>query len=102
MHVNPNGPRFLWITIVTWHFANRMTLITFATVCLRGVVSGAEFPGTIRAALLAGAAFYCLGAIVGEIAKRAVEESVTMDFEKLLIAELEAKAEPQTSSESIE
>ncbi len=66
-----------------------MSMITFATVCLRGVISGAEFAGTIRTALLAGAVFYCLGALMGEIARRAVEENVQTEFEKLVTPESE-------------
>ncbi len=62
-------------------------MITFATVCLRGMLLGSEFPGTIRSALFAGAGFYCLGAIIGEIARRVVEESVQSEFEKLLAVE---------------
>jgi len=65
-------------------------MITFATVCLRGMLLGSEFPGTIRTALIAGAGFYCLGAILGEIARRVVEESVQSEFEKLLATETES------------
>jgi hypothetical protein len=65
-------------------------MIAFATVCLRGMLLGSEFLGTIHAALYAGAGFYCLGVIIGEIAKRVVEESVQSEFEKLLATELES------------
>ena len=68
---------------VVWQFATRVSMIAFATVCLRGMLLGSEFLGTIRTALLAGACFYCLGAILGEIARRVVEESVQSEFEKL-------------------
>ena len=74
-----------------------MSMITFATVCMRGVISGAEFAGTIQVALLSGAVFYCLGAIVGEIARRTVEESVQMEFDQLATLNLEpASGEPPT------
>ena len=72
---------------VAWQFATRISMITFATVCLRGMLSGSEFLGTIRTALFAGAGFYCLGVILGEIARRVVEESVQSEFEKLLATE---------------
>ncbi len=65
-------------------------MITFATVCLRGMLQGSEFLGTIRTALFAGAGFYCLGAIIGEIARRVVEESVQSEFEKLFATESES------------
>ena len=75
---------------VVWQFATRISMITFATVCLRGMLLGSEFLGTIRSALFAGAGFYCFGVIIGEIARRIVEESVQSEFEKLLAAKLES------------
>ena len=75
---------------MAWQFATRLAMITFATVCLRGMLLGSEFPGTIRSALYAGAGFYCLGVILGEIARRVVEESVQSELEKLLATELES------------
>ena len=65
-------------------------MISFATVCLRGMLLGSEFLGTIRTALFAGAGFYCLGVILGEIARRVVEESVESEFEKLLAMKSES------------
>ena len=86
----PKVPGSIRAKIVAWQFATRISMITFATVCLRGMLLGSEFLGTIRSALLAGAGFYCLGAIVGEIARRVVEESVQSELEKLFATESES------------
>jgi hypothetical protein len=68
---------------VAVQFASRLSLIAFATMSVRGIVTGADFEGALKTALLAAAAFYGLGLIVGEMARRVVEESVTKDLASL-------------------
>ena len=64
-------------------FAARLSLIAFAVVTLRGAIESAEFHGTMTAAMLAAAAFFGLGLVAGELARRTVEEIAHKEFEKL-------------------
>jgi len=61
-------------------FASRLSLIAFATVVLRGLLCGADFFGTIQTALVSLGTFYILGLVVGEAARRIVEENVKADL----------------------
>ena len=54
----------------------RLATIAFATALLQGVIGGAGFSNTLQSGLLALAIFYGLGWLTGEVARRAVEESV--------------------------
>jgi hypothetical protein len=68
---------------VATQFGYRLALIAFATATLRGALTGSDFEGTLHTALLAGAAFFVLGMICGELARRVVEEQVEAEFESL-------------------
>jgi len=65
---------------VATQFASRLSLIAFATVAIRGLLCGADFFGTIQTALVALGMFYILGLVVGEAARRMVEENVKADL----------------------
>ena len=62
-------------------FAVRLASIAFATATLQGVITGAGFQPTLKTALVVLAAFYGLGFLCGEIARRIVEESVAAGIE---------------------
>jgi hypothetical protein len=65
---------------VATQFASRLGLISFTTVTVRGLISGADFFDTIQTALVALGAFYVLGLIVGEAARRIVEENTRAEL----------------------
>ena len=65
-------------------FGYRLALIAFATAALDGALTGTDFEGSLRAALLAGGVFFVLGLICGELARRVVEEQVASELEQLL------------------
>ncbi len=69
-----------WDRTLSTQFAQRLALIAFATAVLRGLVCGADFFGTIQTALIAIGAFYALGWLVGEAARRLVEENLKVDL----------------------
>ena len=57
-------------------YAPRLALIAILTVIGRGLLGDGDFEGTVKTAAVAGAAFFALGLLVGEIAGRLVEEHV--------------------------
>lgn len=61
-------------------FAGRLALISFATSSLRGLYCGADFYGTIQAALVSLGVFYVLGLVIGEAARRIVEENLRAEL----------------------
>jgi hypothetical protein len=65
---------------VSTQFAGRLSLIAFATAVLRGLLGQADFFGTIQTALVSLGVFYVLGLIVGEAARRVVEENAKADL----------------------
>ena len=65
-------------------FACRLSLIAFATVSLRGVMTGGEFEGTLQTALAAAAAFYLFGMICGDLARRLAEEDARAEVERMI------------------
>jgi hypothetical protein len=71
---------------VASQFAYRLSLIAFTTTTVRGLLSGADFYGTIQAALLALAVFYAAGLLMGELARRVVEESVDAEIARNIAA----------------
>lgn len=75
-------------------FANRLALIGFATITVRGLLAGSDFQGTIQAALLAMAVFFAVGFVIGELARRVVEEAVDLEIARKLAAN--ATAPPAT------
>lgn len=68
-------------------FATQLALIAFSTASVRGLISGADFEGTLEAALIAMGVFYVLGFVFGELARRVVEECVESEFKRLAAAE---------------
>ncbi len=68
---------------MTKQFASRLALIAFAAASLRGLISGAAFQGTLQAALVAMAVFYGLGLVLGDLARRVVEEHVLAEWARL-------------------
>jgi len=68
---------------VAGQFAFRLSLIAFATASLRGLIAGVTFSGGLKTALAAAALFYCLGLIVGEMARRVIEEHVQAEFDRI-------------------
>ena len=65
-------------------FAFRLSLIAFATMAMRGLMTGGDFEGTMQSALLILALFFGLGWIIGELARRVVEEQVEAELPRLL------------------
>ena len=59
-------------------YAVRLALIAFATAAVQGLAARAAFEPALKLALAAAAAFYALGWLCGEMARRIVEESVQM------------------------
>ncbi len=68
------------VNLVATQFASRLALIAFATAALRGLFCEADFFGTIQTALVSLGAFYVLGLVMGEAARRIVEENVKADL----------------------
>ena len=60
-------------------FAPRLALIAVMTVFGRGMLAGGDFAGTVRTAAVAAVVFFVLGLLVGEIARRLIEEHVRGD-----------------------
>ncbi len=56
-------------------YAVRLALIAFATAAIQGLATRAAFEPALKLALAAAAAFYVLGRLCGEMARRIVEES---------------------------
>jgi hypothetical protein len=84
------------MTKVAAQFARRLALIAFATATLRGLICEADFFGTIQTALIALGALYLLGLIVGEVARRVVEETVRADLARQAGAASAANATAQS------
>ena len=75
-------------------FAYRLSLIAFATTTVRGLLSGADFYGTIQTALLALGLFCLVGLIIGELARRVVEESVDTQIARSIAAAAQQTTKP--------
>lgn len=65
-------------------FASRVSLIAFAATAIHGAMAGRGFSAAMKTALMTGAAFFLLGLIFGELARRLVEESVRTELEQSL------------------
>jgi hypothetical protein len=74
-------PVAAWKTAVAQEYAVRLALIAFATAAIQGLVTRAEFQPALKLALGAAFAFYVLGWLCGEMARRIVEESVQLNRE---------------------
>jgi hypothetical protein len=91
-------PGFSRTKLVAVQFASRLSLIAFATVSIRGLIAGTDFQGTIQTALIAMAAFYGLGLIFGELARRVIEENVHAEIARLRIETAELDSEDSSRS----
>lgn len=61
-------------------FAARLSLIAFATVTTEAVISGEAFQPGVKAALTALALSYAIGLVVGDLARRVIEENAAVEF----------------------
>ncbi|MBI3861713.1 MAG: hypothetical protein HY290_07440 [Planctomycetia bacterium] len=66
----------MWSSAVANDYAVRLALIAFATAVIQGLCTRAAFEPALKTALAATAAFYVLGWVCGEMARRLVEEGV--------------------------
>jgi predicted translin family RNA/ssDNA-binding protein len=69
---------------VALHTACRLALIAFATVALRGVLDGSEFRTVLILAIKIGTAFFGIGLIIGELARRLLEDLVNSKIRKVI------------------
>jgi hypothetical protein len=65
-------------------FASRLSLVAFATAAARGLLASTPFAAAIYSALVAGAAFYGIGLLLGDLARRLVEEHARSEFERII------------------
>ena len=65
---------------------------------VRGILTGADFEGALKAALIAATIFYGFGLLLGELARRVIEENVAREL-AMLDADI-AKTQPPTASKS--
>ena len=63
-------------------FAYRLALIACATALARGAIGGLDFRGTVQTALVVLAAFFGLGLVLGELARRVIEEHVQTEWRR--------------------
>jgi hypothetical protein len=61
---------------VPQQYATRLALIAILTVIGRGLLGDGDFAGTVKTAAVAAVAFFGVGLLVGEIARRLIEEHV--------------------------
>jgi hypothetical protein len=76
--------------VVAKQFAVRLSLIAFATASIHGLLAGSDFEAAVNTSLIAMAAFYALGLVGGELARRLVEETVEMEMARIRAAEHES------------
>src|SRR5580704_14748987 len=74
------------LNLVATQFAKRLALIAFATAALRGLVCEADFFATMQTALVSLGAFYVLGLVLGEAARRIVEENIKSELARQMEA----------------
>lgn len=61
-------------------YAARLALIAFATANVQGLLSKSDLFSTLQTGLLVAVIFFVLGVIIGDLARKAVEESVEKDL----------------------
>ena len=83
------------LNLVATQFAKRLALIAFATAALRGLVCEADFFATMQTALVSLGAFYVLGLVLGEAARRIVEENIKSDLARQMEAALGSATVPR-------
>lgn len=76
--------------IVAGQFASRLSMIAFATATMRGFISGTDFRTSIQMALVSMVVFYVVGRLIGELARRLVEDSLDAELAKMIAAREEA------------
>ena len=82
------------------HTACRLALIAFATVALRGALYGSEFRTVLILAIKIGAAFFGIGMIIGELARRLMEDIVISKIKKVIDENATQDNNQQLSAES--
>ena len=82
------------------HTACRLALIAFATIALRGVLDGSEFQTVLILAIKIGAAFFGIGLIIGELARRLLEDMVMATIQKVIDENAPTDNNQQLSAES--
>lgn len=82
------------------HTACRLALIAFATVALRGTLDGSEFRTVLILAIKIGAAFFGIGMIIGELARRLLEDIVISKIKKVIDENATQDNNQQLSAES--
>jgi hypothetical protein len=81
--------------LVATQFAKRLALISFATAALRGLICEADFLATMQTALVCLGAFYVLGLILGEAARRIVEENIKSELARQVETALASSTTPR-------
>jgi hypothetical protein len=76
---------------VAHQFGLQLSLIAFATVTVQGLISGADFQSCFQNALLVLVVFYLLGLVLGELARRLVEENAAIQVAALSSAQAEPR-----------
>lgn len=82
------------------HTACRLALIAFATVAFRGALDGSEFRTVLILAIKIGAAFFGIGMIIGELARRLLEDIVISKIKKVIDENATQDNNQQLSAES--
>jgi len=72
---------------VAAHFAAQLALIAFAVMQVQGMVLRGDFSTVIKTGLIAAGAFFLLGLITGEVARRIVEETAEREFQQMINAQ---------------
>jgi len=75
-------------------FATRLALIAFATSVLRGLILGGDFEACIKTALGVMAVFFAVGLMLGELARRLVEDSIEAGVARWQAANTQANPDP--------
>ncbi len=83
------------VNLVATQFAKRLALIAFATVLLRGLICKTDFFATMQTALVSLGAFYVLGLVLGEAARRIVEENIKSQLARQMQATLGSATTPR-------
>jgi hypothetical protein len=83
------------VNLVVTQFAKRLALISFATAALRGLFCEADFLATMQTALVSLGAFYVLGLVLGDAARRIVEENVRTQLARQVESALASTTMPR-------
>jgi hypothetical protein len=83
------------VNLVATQFAKRLALIAFATAALRGLFCEADFFATMQTALVALGVFYVLGLVLGEAARRIVEENIKSQVSRQMETALGSATTPR-------